>query len=296
MIELNYALSLIVKGLEGTTKPLGFNVIYPDGVRPPEAPVFTNGDSSYISLEGDKGRIRIYFKKNQLSLHCATADESDTPSDDMKLISRSLLELDEYDERDLSYIFDEFSDSITTTFSTKRELRGDVKLPTPVSKSKAKNGIQAYDANTLGSRITSVYPELKDEFKNNVSEYGEFLPEEFFVTHGNKYIENTIRENNKQKMRKLFNLLNEIYDDGTNDTQSLVAVTILGEILSVNKDLLPNVEDYLGEAMKEPVLEIVKYLSSPRGKSARMRLKNPPLYKPKAKKKKESIFQSMLGQ
>ncbi len=296
MLELNYAFNLLIKGLEATTKPLGFSVIYPEDVKPPETPLFTVDNFSFVHYEGDKGRIRIYFKKNQLSLHCATANEVDTPSDDMKQISRCLLELEEYDERDLSYIFDEFSDSINTTFSTKKELRGDVKLPTPVSKSKAKNGVQAYDANTLGSRICSIYPELKDEFKNNVSEYGEFLSEDFFVNHANKYILETIRENNKQKMRKLFNLLNEIYDDGTNDTQSLVGVTILGEILSENKDLLPFAEEYFGDAMREPVLEIVKYLSSSRGKSARMRLKNPPLYKPKAKKKKQSMFQNMLGQ
>ena len=95
-------------------------------------------------------------------------------------------------------------------------------------------------------------------------------------------------------MKKLFNLLNEIYDDGTNDTQSLIGVTILGTILSENADLLPNAEPYFGEVMKEPVIEIVKYLSSPRSKGAKMRLKNPPIYKPKTKKKK-GLFQEMMG-
>jgi hypothetical protein len=294
MLELDYALNLIVKGLEGTTKELGFKVIYPEGVMPPEAPVFKEKDSSYVAYEGDKGRIRIVFKKNQLALHCATADEEDTPDDDMKRVSLSLLELEEYDERDLSYIFDEFTESLSTVFKSKRDLRGNVKMPTPVSKSKAKNGVQYFDAVTLGNKIGGIYPELKEEYKANITEYGEFLPEEFFMTHGNKFIEATIRENDKQKMRKLFNLLNEIYDDGTNDTQSLIGVTILGTILSENADLLPNAEPYFGEVMKEPVIEIVKYLSSPRSKGAKMRLKNPPIYKPKTKKKK-GLFQEMMG-
>lgn len=294
MLELDYALNLIVKGLESTTKELGFKVIYPDGVRPPEAPVFKEKDMSYVAYTGEKGRIRIVFKKNQLALHCATADEEDTPDDDMKRVSLSLLELEEYDERDLSYVFDEFIDSLTNTFKAKYDLRGNVKMPTPVSKSKAKNGLQSYDAVTLGSKIGGIYPELKDIYKANVTEYGEFLPEDFFMNHGNKYIEETIRENDKQKMRKLFNLLNEIYDDGSNDTQSLVGVTILGTILSENPDLLPNAEGYFGDVMREPVLEIIKYLSSPRSKGAKMRLKNPPIYKPKAKKKK-GFLQEMMG-
>lgn len=294
MLELDYALNLIVKGLESTTKELGFKVIYPDGVRAPEAPIFKENDTAYIAYTGEKGRIRIVFKKNQLALHCATADETDTPDDDMKRISLSLLELEEYDERDLSYIFDEFTDSLMNTFKAKRELRGDVKMPTPVSRSKAKNGNQYYDAVTLGSKLGGVYPELKEEYKANVSEYGEFLPEEFFVNHGNKYIEETIRQNDKQRMRKLFNVLNEIFDDGSNDTQSLIGVTILGTILSENPDLLPNAEPYFGDVMREPVTEIIKYLSSPRSKGAKMRLKNPPIYKPKAKKKK-GFLQEMMG-
>jgi len=294
MLELDNALNLIVKGLENTTKELGFKVNYPDGVKAPEAPVFKENDTTYVAYTGEKGRIRIVFKKNQLALHCATADEIDTPDDDMKRVSLSLLELDEYDEKDLSYIFDEFNDSLMSTFKTKRDLRGDVKMPTPVSRSKAKNGSQYYDAVTLGSKIGGIYPELKEEYKANVTEYGEFLPEEFFMTHGNKFIEQTIRENDKQKMRKLFNLLNEIYDDGSNDTQSLIGVTILGTILSENPDLLANAEDYFGEVMKEPVSEIIKYLSSPRSRGAKMRLKNPPIYKPKTKKKK-GFMQEMMG-
>ena len=78
MLELNYALNLVVKGLESTTKELGFKVVYPEGVRPPEAPVFKENNISYVSYTGEKGRIRIVFKKNQLALHCATADD-DTP-------------------------------------------------------------------------------------------------------------------------------------------------------------------------------------------------------------------------
>ena len=44
----------------------------------------------------------------------------------------------------------------------------------------------------------------------------------------------------------------------------------------------------------EPVTEIIKYLSSPKSKGAKMRLKNPPIYKPKAKKKK-NFLQEMMG-
>jgi hypothetical protein len=93
-------------------------------------------------------------------------------------------------------------------------------------------------------------------------------------------------------MRKLFNLLNDIYEDGTNDTQSLVAVTILGSSLAENPELIDIAKEHFSDTMMEPVCEIISYLR--KSKSARMRLENPPLYKPQ-KQKKKGMFASMLG-
>ncbi len=291
MLELNYALNLIVKGIESTTDKIGLKVEYPEGVRPPEAPVATDGKKSFVMFRGEKGRIRIEYSENKLALHIASADEGDAPDDDMPRVSLNLLALDEYDERDLKYIFDEYIETIEKAFIGKAG-NSNKKMPTPVSRTQARSGALSYDANTLGDRFTKIYPELRDEYKKNVELYDEFLAEDFFLNYGNALVIETIRENDKIKMRKLFNLLNDIYDDGTNDTQSLVGVTILGECLSSNPELLENAKPYFGEVMNEPVNEIIGYLT--KSKSARMRLANPPLYKPK-KEKKKGMVSSMLG-
>lgn len=291
MLELNYALNLIVKGIESTTDKIGLKVEYPEGVRPPEAPVATDGKKSFVMFRGEKGRIRIEYSENKLALHIASADECDAPDDDMPRVSLNLLALDEYDERDLKYIFDEYIETIEKAFIGKAG-NSNKKMPTPVSRTQARSGALSYDANTLGDRFTKIYPELRDEYKKNVELYDEFLAEDFFLNYGNALVIETIRENDKIKMRKLFNLLNDIYDDGTNDTQSLVGVTILGECLSSNPELLENAKPYFGEVMNEPVNEIIGYLT--KSKSARMRLANPPLYKPK-KEKKKGMVSSMLG-
>ena len=61
--------------------------------------------------------------------------------------------------------------------------------------------------------------------------YGDLcLCEDFFVKHANACIERTIRENNPKEMKRLFNILCEIYEDGTNEVQSLIAVTVLGSV------------------------------------------------------------------
>ncbi len=291
MLELNYALNLIIKGIESTTTKAGLKLEYPEGVRPPEVPVTVEGNKSVIMYRGDKGRVRLEYADNKLALYIANADESDAPDDDMPRESLNLLILDEYDERDLKYILEEYNETLEKKFIGNVS-KSNKKLPTPVSRTKAKNGTLSYDANTLGDRFTKLYPTLRDEYKNNIELYDEFLAEDFFVNHGNAFVLETIKANEPTAMRKLFNLLNDIYEDGTNDTQSLVAVTILGDILSDNKELTERCESYYSDTMKEPVTEVIKYLA--KSKSAKMRLKNPPVYKPE-KAKKKGMMSSMLG-
>ena len=291
MLELNNALELIIKTIEKASEEYGFKVEYPEGVRPPELPVTVVGSKSIVMFRSENGRIRLEHNGDKISLHCARANEADTPDDDMRRVSLSLLDLETFNEKDLKYLAEDYAESFKKNFSTKSPYSGK-KAPTPVSRTQAKSGALAYDANTLGSRFTTIFPQLRDEYKKNLEAYGEFLAEDFFVNHGNAVVLETLRENDKIKMRQLFKLLNDIYEDGTNDTQSLVAVTILGSTIASDMSLLENAQEYFSDTMKEPVTEVIKYLS--KSKSARMRLEHPPVYKPKKDKKKKGML-SMLG-
>lgn len=291
MLELNNALELIMKNIEGSLTEYGFKVEYPEGVRPPELPVTKVGKKTVIMYRGENGRVRLEHEGDKLALFCARANEADAPDDDMRRVSLSLLDLETFNEKDLKYLTEEYAETFKKNFDANSPYKGK-KTPTPVSRTQARSGALAYDANTLGSRFTTIFPQLRDEYKNNLETYGEFLAEDFFVNHGNALVLETIRENDKIKMRQLFKLLNDIYEDGTNDTQSLVAVTILGCTLAENTELVENAQEYFSDTMREPVTEIITYLS--KSKSARMRLENPPVYKPK-KKKKKGMLSSMLG-
>ncbi|MBQ8945055.1 MAG: hypothetical protein IJ050_11270 [Clostridia bacterium] len=81
-------------------------------------------------------------------------------------------------------------------------------------------------------------------------------------------------------MKKLFAILNDLYLDGTNNTQSIITVTVLGQL---GDELLANCTDYMAPELLTPVIQVNKYLAS--SKSARMRLENPPAYKPKKNRK-----------
>ena len=293
MLELDNALGLIIKGIDATVSEFGFKVEYPEGVRPPELPKAVEGDKTVIMYRGEKGRIRIEYSEGRLALFCAGTEDASLPDDGLTRTSLSLLELDTFDERDIKYILEEYAETITTAFGSKKA-QGKQKLPTPVSKSAAKSGALSYDLVTLGSRFVGIYQQLKEPYKKNIETYGEFLAEEFFEDYGCREVVGTLRSGDKVQIRKLFNLLNDIYEDGTNETQGLIAVTLLGQLYT-EPELFELAKDYMSETMAPPVEEVVKYLASGKSKGAKMRLKNPPAYKPPKKKKQKGMLSQMLG-
>ena len=290
MADIYAVLAEINNGLNETLKECGFAVVIPDGVEKDALPAVTDSGRITIEYKGENKALKLEHFNNKLSLMGASK-EGEILSSDYSQISLSLLDSETADGKDVKYIVNEFSETLVETFGEKAKKPIKSKLPTPVSKAAAKSGSVSYDPNTLANRFTAIYPELREEYKANCEKYGQFLPEDFFVNHGTAVVLETIKENNPQKMKKLFNLLNDIYEDGTNETQSIIAVTILGAINN-DQEMLANCVDYMSEDMMSPVININKYLASSGAKGARMRLENPPEYKPKKSKKK---IMSRLG-
>lgn len=293
-MELKEALSLIYKGVAPILSENGFEPVYPEGVRKTETPIEEQPDRLRIGFQGGRGTVRIEYQAERIFLLCTDVNAVEATDEDFKQASLSLFDPAVADDKDIRYVSNEFADTIRQKYGKKEHSTARTKLPTPVSKSAAKSGALAYDANTLASRFTTMYPELRETYRANVEKYGEFLAEAFFTQYGAPAAMQTIRQNDKQRMKKLFNLLDEIYEDGTNETQSLIAVTILGE-MHTDAQLVENAKEYMSETLAQPVLAVVKYLSSPAGRKAQRKLENPPTYKPKKTQKEKGMFRQMLG-
>lgn len=290
MADIYAALAEITNGLSATLTECGFAPVIPDGVAKGELPAVTDSGRIIIRYKGENKALKIEHFNDKLTLFGASKEDEILDSDYSKLTA-SLLDDESCDTKGIRYIVNEFSETLVETFGTKTVKPVKSKLPTPVSKAAAKSGAVSYDPNTLANRFTAVYPELRDEYKANCEKYGQFLPEDFFVNHGTPAVLATIKENNPQKMKRLFNLLNDIYEDGTNETQSLIVVTILGQ-MDNDQEMLAACIDYMSDDLMSPVINVNKYLAS--SKSARMRLENPPKYKP-AKNKKNRGAAERLG-
>ena len=233
MIDIRIAMNDIYKNLEPTLTKCGFRITTPadisDGI-----PVEVTSGRAVMDFSGDNKALRIEHYDNKIALLWAQK-EGANETDFAKI---ALLDVETADDKDIKFISDEYAELIEESFGKNGTAdKKKVKLPTPVSKAAAKSGEACYDANTFANRLSVIYPELRDEYRKNIETYGEFLPEDFFKNHAAPVVIKVIKENDPQKMRKLFNLLNEIYDDGTNEIQSIIAVTVLGELNNDRHDL-----------------------------------------------------------
>ena len=164
-------------------------------------------------------------------------------------------------------------------------------MPKAVSRSKAKNGVISYDADSLANRFGVLYPDLKNDIKQNISDYGEFLPETFFQEIGTPRVLDVIKNGSETDRKKLFKMLGEVYEDGTNEVQDIIGVTILGEMKN-DPQMMEVADRYMTDYMAGPVHEINK-VTAKKNRWTR-KLANPPAYKPK--KKKTNMLQNALNQ
>ena len=295
MIELTNAFELLYSDLKGVTEKLGFKTALPENYEKGTVPTFTRDTATYLEYIGEKGKVRILFNDDKIRLLTADKDSTSTDDSDYSLVASYLLVLDEYDNRDVKSISNEISEGLEEAFTPKQiaKRQQNVKAQATVSRAAVKSGTIFYDATTFAIRLATLYPELKDEYKNHIETYDEFLCEDFFVNNVNPRVYATIKENNPQKIKKLFSIINEIYEDGSNEVQDIIIVTMLAANSYDNKEY-QIVLDNLSDTAVEAFILVYKILKGSKG--ARLRLENPPAYKPKKQKKNKSVMSSLMGQ
>ncbi len=274
----------VADGINETTQKYGLQS---------ENSVEEKGDACLLKYTKDESILTLKYENDIFTL--LFSEEADEDESKQKRLVASLLSPDAQ-EKDIKYVIGEFNETLTTNFGKKdiTKKQGKAKsTPQTVSKNAVKHG-SFYDPNTLASRLCIVFPELRYHYKDSLAQYGEFLAEDFFVNYGTPTVIAAIKENRPATMKKLFQVLNEIYEDGTNETQSLIAVTILGE-LNNDQILLAQCVDYMSETMAPPVIEVNRYLASRSGQKARKKMEDPPAYKPK-KEKKKGFMDRMMAQ
>ncbi len=285
MIELSRVFSILNSELASTMEKFGFKAVIPKDIVKGEPPVFKRDKSEYLEYKGEKGSLRILFNENKIRLLTGAPDATSEDDSDYTLMASFLLILDEYDEKDVKSLANEIGENLLEAYSPKQlaKKQQNIKAQPTVSRSQVKSGAMFYDPATLAIKLAAIYPELKDEYKKHIEKYDEFLCEDFFMNNVNPRVYETIATNNPQKMRKLFNILNDVYEDGSNEVQDVIVVTMLASY-DCTPETHETILNHISDTMMDPYIRVKNTLK--KSKSARLRLENPPKYKPKKKKKK----------
>lgn len=287
-MEMKTAFESINKKLESFNEEAHFTAVKENGVKASELTVFTDDNCEFLRYTGKNGSYKVIFDntKNILTLACSA---DNTEEAEYKEMTRSLFDPQTVEEKDIKSAVNELLEELVPLYRSRKKDIANVKLPRSATKSAIKNGVVSYSDVDLASRFVDAYPELKDDAKAIMVEYEELLPETFFLQHGTPFILEMLRSKEDLKLKKLFKLLNDIYENGTNSAQDVIAVTILGEMKN-DASLLETADKYMCEYMTTPVHEVNKIIGR---RSLQAKLTNPPAYKPK--KQKKSMMSSLMN-
>ncbi|MDR1409539.1 MAG: hypothetical protein LBJ12_04585 [Oscillospiraceae bacterium] len=245
-----------------------------------------DGDAIFAEFSGESATLRLEQSGVKLIL---TATEEDASRE----LLVTLLDPETAEKADAQSAARECAEALRERYGKKKGTQGKKGSKT-VSAAQAKAGITAFDPNTLANRLSVLLPELRPAYQENIDRNDEFFSEEFFKKQGGaKPILAAIRTRDNQKIKRIFNLLNDIYENGTSEVQSVIAVTIFGQ-LNNDEEALSYLLDYMCDDMQSPVIQINRFLATSKGKRALKLMDNPPKYKPP--KKKKSFLSDLMAQ
>ena len=209
-------LERILEQLKGVIETSGFNA---------------NEDKTEFKNEKLAFKISHDAEKKLLLLDIAAVDEDGAVGEYTN--ASSWLFENEEDLRDADSAGMDFFDTIKGRLglkNTRINRNGEIAMP-----SKEKSG-NSFNVEAFCAKMLAIYPQLKDEYKNHITEYGTFLYVEFFKTHIVPLIEKLLDENNKKSFKKVFPVLDDVYINGDRTAQNVVVGIVLCGAVKDNKE------------------------------------------------------------
>lgn len=223
-------------------------------------------DKGEYFSDGKKAFMIDYDDEKQLiSLKTAVLTEGEGV--DWKELSSWLMGEDAND-RDKESIKNDFCDSVLEQLGAKASVTGVKKIEMP---SKKKNA-DSIDIESFSARFLAVFPNHKDEYKQNVAKYGEFLYDNFFSKAGVEELANVFEEGNKRHISKYFDLLNLAYVNGDQNVSSTVVYTIICGRLYSEKSYEKEIDNQLEKYpyLSTAVRHAKKILANPKAREKYM--------------------------
>ena len=201
------------------------------------------------NFANEQKAINVNYDETRKMFTLTVADIEEGAVGDFREINSWLFDQD-HTERDAKAVGIDFVNSLRKEFGIKttRLVNSMIELPTA-----SKDG--SVNISAFAKKILDVFPALKDEYKNHVSVYGNFLYLNFFGEHLRPRLIRLFEEGTKKQIKKFYDVLENAYSKGdraTVDTSVIILVAAaynnekvtqsIKEMLTSNKHFLTSFE------------------------------------------------------
>lgn len=212
----------------------------------------TGEDGSRHALFVSEDRaVEVVWEASAKRYQLKTAAVADGEIDEVnKTISTWLFDPQTHGEPDAKTVANDFEDSIREIYKK------------PMTKSQAKEAVKKMRSNNMDSfikRFLTAFPQYQEVYDANVEHYGELLPDTFLQDSMVSYMMEMLRQKKNAQLKKLFELLDEAYENGDATVRSAVSVTVLRNVLE-SEELTECAEGYMGAALQKNWREMKKLL------------------------------------
>lgn len=209
-------------------------------------------------FKNEQKAVKVFYDEEKTTYNMAIADVSDGAVGEFKTVNSWLFGADQ-GVKDAMSVGVDFADTLRSSLGVKKNTRsasGDIALPT----TERGDGITQ---TTLTQKLLAIYPQYKETYKAEVAKYGKFLYLDFytryFVPEIKALLENAIA--NRKQLKKVFDMLHEIYVEGdslaTDTVVMLISAAIYGNEKATEAAIAQMGEDkHLITSVKEMLAQI----------------------------------------
>lgn len=177
------------------------------------------------TFANDKVSVKIEYDEARQLYNLSVADIAEGKIGEYSVASSYLFD-DSQLERDAAGVGIDFVDTLKKKLGVKSKRKsGGTGVDLPVA-----NKGDNVTVTTLTSKLLAVYPSLKDIYKAEVEAKGKYLYLDFMTTYAVPEIRKTLESGNKKTVKKLIDMLLEIFIQGDNATSTAVVALLAAAI------------------------------------------------------------------
>ncbi len=205
-------------------------------------------------FKNEKNAVCVSFDEENKLFVLKMAEVTDGTVGEFAVLTTWLFD-DNQTERDAAAVGNDFADTLRSKLGLKAE-RSKATVSLPITEKGEEISVL-----TLTQKLLAFFPQYKEAYKAEVASYGKYLYVDFIASKFVPEIRNLIISNNKKQLKKLFDMLDEMYVDGDATTTDMVTSIIAAATFGDEK-AKATAEEYIQENrhMKVCVNEMLSQL------------------------------------